>query len=107
MTAYLRGNGQLRIPDYNASVACALALTPIVWLHYFALLVVVVALARPRLAVVWFVPLLMILTPGSGLASPVHTAWTLAVAALTIGLALHASGREEQVTVSRPEPRTA
>ena len=33
------------------ALAAALALTPIVWLHYFALLLVVVALAQPRLGV--------------------------------------------------------
>ena len=33
------------------AIAASLALTPIVWLHYFALLVVVVALAQPRLGV--------------------------------------------------------
>ena len=31
------------------ALGAALALTPIVWLHYFALLLVVVALMRPRL----------------------------------------------------------
>ena len=59
------------------ALAAALALTPIVWLHYFALLLVVVALTRPRLGVVWFVPLAMVLTPGSGHPTPFETAWTL------------------------------
>src|SRR5262249_57507280 len=45
------------------AIAAALALTPIVWLHYFPLLLVVVALAQPRLGVLWFLPLPMILTP--------------------------------------------
>lgn len=70
------------------AITAALALTPIVWLHYFALLVVIVAIARPRLGVVWFVPLGMVLTPGSGHPSPFETSWTLAVAALTVALAV-------------------
>ena len=37
---------------FIVAVAASLALTPIVWLHYFALLLVVVALAQPRLGVV-------------------------------------------------------
>jgi hypothetical protein len=77
------------------AIAAALALTPIVWLHYFALLVVVVALARPRLGVVWFVPLGMVLTPGSGHPSPFETVVTLAIAALTIALAVRASRSAE------------
>jgi hypothetical protein len=73
------------------AIAASLALTPIVWLHYFALLVVVVALARPRLDYVWFIPLLMILTPGSGHPSPFDTAWALVVAAVTVALAVRGS----------------
>jgi len=73
------------------AIATALALTPIVWLHYFALLVVVVALVQPRLGFVWFVPLGMVLTPGSGHPSKFETLATLAIAALTIALALRAS----------------
>ena len=51
---------------FVAAIAASLGLTPIVWLHYFALLAVVVALAQPRLGALWFVPLAMVLTPGSG-----------------------------------------
>lgn len=70
------------------AIAAALALAPLVWLHYFALLVVVVAVAQPRLGVVWFLPLGMLLSPGSGDPTPFQTTATLAVAAMTIGLAL-------------------
>ena len=83
------------------SIAAALALTPIVWLHYFALLVVVVAVARPVLGVDWFVPLGMVLTPGSGHPTPLETAWTLAVAACTFALALRASRRAEPTVESQ------
>ena len=48
------------------ALGASLALTPIVWLHYFALLLVVVALMRPRFGLVWLVPLAMVITPGSG-----------------------------------------
>ena len=76
------------------ALVAALALTPIVWLHYFALLLVVVALMRPKLGVVWFVPLALVLTPGSGHPTPFETSWTLAVAAVVIGLALRQPARE-------------
>ena len=39
------------------ALATALVATPILWLHYLVLLVVPVALARPRLSGLWFVPL--------------------------------------------------
>lgn len=38
-------------------LAAALVLTPILWLHYLVLLFVPIALHRPRLSPVWFVPL--------------------------------------------------
>jgi hypothetical protein len=89
---------------FMLAIAASLALTPIVWLHYFALLAVVVALARPRLAVAWFVPLGMVLTPGSGHPSAFETAWTLGVAAATVGTALigmRESAEERPMTRSR------
>ena len=39
------------------AIAAALVLTPILWLHYLPLLLVPIALARPRLSLLWFVPL--------------------------------------------------
>lgn len=43
------------------ALAAALVATPILWLHYLGLLFVPIALARPRLTVLWFVPLTMTL----------------------------------------------
>lgn len=88
------------------AIAAALAFSPIVWLHYFALLLVVVAIAQPRLGVAWFVPLLMVVTPGSGHPTSLETAATLAVAAVTFALALRATtatglGRLEALPASR------
>jgi Glycosyltransferase family 87/Dolichyl-phosphate-mannose-protein mannosyltransferase len=38
-------------------LAAALAVSPIVWIHYFLLLLVPIALTRPRLSWLWLVPL--------------------------------------------------
>ena len=76
---------------FIVAVAASLALTPIVWLHYFALLLVVVAVAQPRLGIVWFIPLGMIITPGSGQPTPFQTSWTLVIALATIALAVRTS----------------
>jgi hypothetical protein len=88
---------------FIVAIAASLALTPIVWLHYFALLLVVVALAQPRLGPVWFVPLAMILTPGSGQPTPFQTSWTLAVALITVGLAVRLS-LGDRLLVRAPAP---
>ncbi|HZB22289.1 MAG TPA: hypothetical protein VE444_00460, partial [Gaiellaceae bacterium] len=90
------------------AIATALALTPIVWLHYFALLLLVVALARPRLGPLWFLPLGMVVTPGSGQPTPFETAATRAIAALVVGLALRTSlGAHGWGEERRPAPQVA
>jgi len=48
---------------FSIAVLAALVLTPIVWLHYFALLAVPLALARPRLSLAWGVMWVFWLTP--------------------------------------------
>ena len=75
------------------ALAAGLALTPLVWLHYFALLVVAVAIVRPTLGVIWFVPLAMVIATGGGDPTPFQTTVTLATCGLTIGLALRESRR--------------
>lgn len=71
-------------------IAASLSLTPIVWLHYFSFLLVVVAIAQPRMGLAWFVPFALVLTPGSGQPTPFETSWTLLAAAVTVALALGA-----------------
>jgi len=39
------------------ALAASLAASPIVWMHYFLLLLVPIALTRPRLSWLWFAPL--------------------------------------------------
>ena len=39
------------------ALAAGIVATPILWLHYLVLLVVPIALARPRLSALWLVPL--------------------------------------------------
>ena len=95
------------------AIVAALALSPIVWFHYFALLVVVVAVAESKLGPVWFIPLAMVVTPGSGQPSPRETFATLVIAALTIALALRASLHEKaevtdtKMVLSRPSVRAS
>jgi hypothetical protein len=44
------------IATLTIMLAAAFAASPIVWVHYFLLLLVPLSLARPRLSLLWFVP---------------------------------------------------
>lgn len=48
---------------FSAAVLAGLIATPILWNHYLVLLVAPIALTRPRLAPLWFLPLLLWITP--------------------------------------------
>jgi hypothetical protein len=48
---------------FAAAVVVALIATPILWNHYLVLLLVAIALARPRLAPLWLLPLVLWITP--------------------------------------------
>jgi hypothetical protein len=76
---------------FVVAIAASLALTPVVWLHYLALFLVVIALAQPRLGLLWFLPLGMVLTPGAGHPPPLQTAWTVALAATIVALSLRST----------------
>lgn len=90
------------------AIAASLALSPVVWLHYFELLAVAVAVARPRLGIVWFVPLLMwlVATTDSGNGTTYQTAATVVVVAATVVLAVRSS-LEPTTEWSGPERRRA
>ncbi len=66
------------------AVAASIAFLPVVWLHYFALLLVVVAVVEPRLGPLWFVglPLQIVVTTGVHNGSTFQTAAVLVLAAL-------------------------
>jgi alpha-1,2-mannosyltransferase len=52
--------------SFTSALAAALALSPIVWLHYLVLLLVPLAVARPRFSWVWLVPVLLWVSPQPG-----------------------------------------
>lgn len=67
------------------AVGAALALSPIVWNHYFLLLLVPLALAYPRLSPAWFAPLALWVCPGLGVhVRPHHVLIALVVVAAVI-----------------------
>jgi hypothetical protein len=85
---------------FTLALAASLTVTPIVWLEHYAWLVVVVAVAQPRLGPIWFVPLALWLTAGTHSPTETERAATLAVAALTVFLSVRV---EEPVSERRRE----
>ncbi len=69
------GDGDRR--SFAVALFVSLAATPLLWLHYLVLLFVPLALYRPRLSGLWFLPLLLWLTPT---AHSHGTTWKIALA---------------------------
>lgn len=78
------------------ALVAAIACSPIVWLHYLALLLVGLAVAQPRLSLAWLLglPLQVVVTTGVYNGSTFQTAGVLAVAGATVALALWRTGVE-------------
>jgi Glycosyltransferase family 87 len=51
--------------SFPLAVTASIVLSPIVWLHYFELLVLPLAARWPRLAPAWFLPLVLLVVPGT------------------------------------------
>jgi hypothetical protein len=45
--------------SFVAAIGAALLLTPVAWLHYYALLAVPLAIARPRFSALWLLPIVL------------------------------------------------
>ena len=87
------------------ALAATLACSPIVWLHYFALLLVVVAVAEPWLGPAWFVPLVMYASTGTHNGTTAQTAVTVVAAVLTVVVALRPAGiRSRRFLAARTSP---
>lgn len=83
----------------SLSLGAALLATPVLWTHYFSVLIVALAIARPRLCSLWFLPMLLWLCPST-------TPDTCQIAlALGVGAAIVASVvRRPRGLTSVPEP---
>ncbi|MDX6398089.1 MAG: alpha,2-mannosyltransferase [Gaiellaceae bacterium] len=81
--------------SFTLAIVAALLFTPIVWLHYFMLLLVPIAIVHKRLSLLWATPLLFWLSQGHGNGTTFETAWTLAVLAFVTALVLRAKPTEQ------------
>jgi alpha-1,2-mannosyltransferase len=68
------------------ALAAALVLSPIVWRHFFVLLLVPLALSRPRFDAVWLIPIGLWIGDGTLNGAPWQTAGVLALVTLTFVL---------------------
>ena len=69
--------------SFTLAISAGLALTPILWQHYLVLLVVPLAVARPRFSGIWLVPVFVWLAPRGDNGVPVQT-WIPALAAILL-----------------------
>jgi hypothetical protein len=84
----------------SAAVALALLTTPILWLHYLIVLLVPIALLRPRLSPLWLVPVALWVTPRTdSMGAPWRIATVLAAIAAVAAIATleKAPAKEETV----------
>jgi hypothetical protein len=59
--------------SFAFAIAASLVLAPIVWLDYYALAAVPLAISRPRLSAIWFLPLITWGLPSSGIATDAYS----------------------------------
>jgi Glycosyltransferase family 87 len=88
------------------AVAATIACSPIVWLHYFSLLLVAVAVATPTLAPVWFLglPMHVLVSTGVHNGSTFQNAAVLATAAVTLALAARSTNGGRRLPIRMPSP---
>jgi Glycosyltransferase family 87 len=75
-----------RRKSFALAIGAALVLSPIVWLHFFAVLALPLAIASPRFSWPWLLPLLMIVAPGTENGDPWQSALVLVLAALVLAV---------------------
>ena len=80
------------------TIGAALILSPIVWLHFFALLIVPLAIACPRFRPAWLLALPLWLVPGTGNG----TTWQTGLALVVLFAILAACERRPRAAVSTP-----
>ena len=88
--------------SFTLALAAALAFSPIIWLHYFVLLLVPLAIARPRFSAIWLMPLVLFLAPLNGNGESIQPLLPTLVAAAVLAVALAPS--EQQPAEPRASP---
>lgn len=91
---------QTESSSFSLMVAASLLLTPILWLHYLALLPAILAVCRPRLSLAWLLPLSLWLTPQQGsYGAPWRTLLVIAVLLAVVTTVELRRGRQTDLDV--------
>jgi Glycosyltransferase family 87 len=98
-------NGRERVAMVLA-VALMLVASPLVWIHYFVLLLVPLAISRPRFDFAWTVPIAMWLLPSATSVSAwqLALAWALVVWCFAAALRAQPAARRRSVARPRAQP---
>jgi hypothetical protein len=95
---------------FMLAVAASLALSPVVWLHYFALLLLPLGLARPRFTPLWLAPVALWVCPTKSHGDLLAIVVALAVSSVVLALCLRARERrvaEPAAAEALPAPASA
>jgi hypothetical protein len=102
LVMYAIGGGLLVVTWFRKSfalaIAAALVLSPIVWLDFYALAAIPLAIARPRLSWVWLLPLLTWGLPSSGIAT--DPVWGVTRVLIVFAVVCVVSARGERTQAS-------
>jgi hypothetical protein len=98
-----------RLQSFVLFVAAALMLSPIVWLDYYAVLAVPLAIVRPRLSAIWLLPLLTwgMTSAGYGIGHVETSLRTLAVFGVLTVLVARAERKPSEIRGQSPVRREA
>ena len=77
---------------FTCAIGAVLVLTPVMWLHYLALLAVPLGIVRPRFSAIWLLPIVLWVCPRAGNGDGLQSVLPLLVVLLIV-LALNQSPR--------------
>jgi alpha-1,2-mannosyltransferase len=104
---FLLGRRGDDLGSFSLAIAAALALTPIVWLHYLVLLLVPLGIARPRFSLIWLLPVVLWLDSDAFQQSAITTLLPGIVAAVVLYAVLGRPAPSRRATVAKIGDATA
>lgn len=95
--------GTWRYRSFTLAIATALVASPIVWLDYFALSAIPLAVARPQLSPAWFIPLIAVGAEGAGwqIGDVADTGRVIAAFGAVLTIAFRAEGAHVDAAAAR------
>jgi hypothetical protein len=102
--AIRRGGSRADAYGFLLATLAVIAFSPIVWLHYLALLLVPVAVLRPRLSIAWLVPCVMWVMPFAAF-TPANTIHRTVFLVALLGTVIFAFGPRALAALLRGRPR--